>query len=251
MVGPLIAFGLLALAPGNFDPIFIVSLCFALVGLGILVLFVRNPRAESAAATAETPSLRAMIAALRRGGLGRLSLVAAGLGLFTIGDAFVYLTLDRSVNVATSTFPLLFVGTALVYMLLAIQVGRLADRIGRGRVLVAGYVCLLAVYAVLLAQVEGIIAVVACLVLLGTYYAATDGVLMAMASAVLPPRVRGTGLATLVTVSSLARFASSLAFGAVWFGLGVDAALVVFLAGLTAALVLAVGLLGRRMASFA
>jgi MFS family permease len=247
MAGPLIAFGLLALAPGDFDPIFVVSFCFALVGLGILLLFVRNPRVESEPQVRESPSLRGMIEALRTGGLGRLSAVAAGLGLFTVGDAFLYLTLDRSANVATSAFPLLFVGTALVYMLLAIPAGRLADRIGRVRVLVTGYLSLLAVYAVLLARIDGFFAVLACLTLLGAYYAATDGVLMAMASAVLPPHLRGTGLATVVTVSSLARFASSLAFGAVWVVVGVDAALLVFLVGLATALGIAIGLLRRSV----
>ena len=39
-------------------------------------------------------------------------------------------------------FPLLFVGTALVYMLLAVPAGRLADRVGRGRVFVGGYALL-------------------------------------------------------------------------------------------------------------
>ena len=43
-----------------------------------------------------------------------------------------------------SFFPLLFVGTALVYMLLAVPAGRLADRIGRGKVFLGGYVLLLA-----------------------------------------------------------------------------------------------------------
>ena len=45
MLGPLVAFGLLALAPGAFDAIFVVSFCVALIGLivnvGVTVLGVR------------------------------------------------------------------------------------------------------------------------------------------------------------------------------------------------------------------
>ena len=41
VLGPLIAFGLL-LRPQGFDSIFIVSFCFALIGLAVLVLFVPN-----------------------------------------------------------------------------------------------------------------------------------------------------------------------------------------------------------------
>jgi hypothetical protein len=61
---------------------------------------------------------------------------------------------------------------------------------------------------------------VACLVLLGGYYAATDGVLAAIASAITPLPVRTSGIATAQTAVALARFASSLAFGLLWVRLG-------------------------------
>jgi hypothetical protein len=41
MIGPLLAFGLLAVSPLAFDSIFLVSFCIALVGVAILVLFVQ------------------------------------------------------------------------------------------------------------------------------------------------------------------------------------------------------------------
>ena len=46
-------------------------------------------------------------------------------------------------------FPLLALGTSLTFLLLAIPLGRLADRVGRWPVVVAGYGCLLAVYLLL------------------------------------------------------------------------------------------------------
>src|SRR5262249_1119049 len=42
MLGPVIAFGLLTVAPGSFDTIFVVSFCAALVGLAVLLLFVQE-----------------------------------------------------------------------------------------------------------------------------------------------------------------------------------------------------------------
>lgn len=42
MLGPLVAFLLLSFAPGAFDAIFLVSFCFALIGLGVLMLFVED-----------------------------------------------------------------------------------------------------------------------------------------------------------------------------------------------------------------
>src|SRR3712207_2326191 len=68
MLGPLLAFGLLALAPLAFDAIFVVSFLFALVGLAILLLFVEN-RPVPAPAPPDTPaqavSLRSAAAMLR------------------------------------------------------------------------------------------------------------------------------------------------------------------------------------------
>jgi MFS family permease len=125
-------------------------------------------------------------------------------------------------------------------MLLAAPLGRVADRIGRGRVLIGGYVVLLAAYCVLLAPAAGAVSVAVVLGLLGTYYAATDGVLAAMGSARLADELRGSGLALLGTATSGARLAASVMFGALWTWVGVDAAITLFAAGLVVAMAVAV-----------
>ena len=51
--------------------------------------------------------------------------------------------LREQIDFSDSLFPLLATGTALLYMLLAAPLGRLADKVGRGRVLIGGYVLLL------------------------------------------------------------------------------------------------------------
>src|SRR5215813_1392757 len=51
MLGPIISLGLIELAPGAFDAIFVVSFCVALIGLGVLLLFVENQRPDAPAAT--------------------------------------------------------------------------------------------------------------------------------------------------------------------------------------------------------
>ena len=55
-------------------------------------------------------------------------LTTIGLGLMTASDGFVYLALQRRMDFELRLFPLLFVGTAAVYMVLAAPIGRLADR---------------------------------------------------------------------------------------------------------------------------
>jgi MFS family permease len=246
MLGPLVAFALLALAPLAFDSIFVVSFCLAMVGLGILVLFV-HPRStgDGADASPPRPSLRRAFGLLRIRRYRGLLLAAGGLSIATASDAFVFLALQDEVDLGTSLFPLLFVGSAGTYMLLAIPMGRLADAVGRGRVLLLGYGLLLGVYAALLVPMGGWPLIVAALGLLGGYYAATDGVLMALGSAVIPEEVRGSGLALLRTATSAARLLASLLFGALWTLWGIDAALACFAALLVAATALAALVLVR------
>ena len=194
MLGPLLAFALLALAPGSYDAIFVVSFCFALVGFSILVLFVQNrTAAPGEEPSVERVSLRAATGLLRNRRLLALTVIAGGFGLVTISDGFLYLGLQRRLDLDPRYLPLLFVGTALVYMILAVPTGWLADRVGRGRVFVGGYAILLLAYALLLLPALGPGELVVYLLLFGVYYAATDGVLMALASSVIPvgaPRQR-------------------------------------------------------------
>ena len=165
-------------------------------------------------------------------------IIGAALSLATLSDGFIYLTLQRRLDFNVGFFPLLYVATALIFMLLAVPVGRLADRIGRGRVFVGGYALLLAVYAALLLPWLGPAQVVVYLGLLGAYYAATDGVLMALGSAVLPEDLRTSGLALLTTATSLARLVASVLFGLLWTWRGLEVAVAMFAVGLVTAMLL-------------
>jgi MFS family permease len=235
MIGPLLAFLLLSLAPGAFDTIFVVSFCFALLGLGVLTLFVENRTPEAPPSEQPAPpqaSLRAALGLLRRPRFAALTAAGALLGLTTLSDGFIYLNLQRRLDLAFGFFPLLFVVTAFIYMLLAVPAGRLADRVGRTPVFIGGYALLLLVYLILLIPAAPPVALFASLALLGAYYAATDGVLMALGSLALPAQLRASGLALLSTAVGLARLCASVLFGLAWTWFGAQGALLGFLAGL-------------------
>jgi MFS family permease len=249
MIGPLVGFALLALIPNGFDVIFVASLCVALVGLGVLVLFVENrsPTADRTVASTATPMVPIGVL-LRVPRFKYLVLAAAALGVATISDAFLYLTLQHRLTFAASFLPLLYVATSLVYFLCALPIGRLADRVGRGRVFVAGYTLLLAVYTVLLLPGLGGIALVGCILLFGAYYAATDGVLMAFASSMLPVEVRTTGLAVLTAATGLGTLVASVIFGGLWTIWGPESAVSAFAGGLFVAILLTLFTLWRTRA---
>ena len=87
---------------------------------------------------------------------------------------------------------------------------------GARTVFIAGHAALLGVYAMLWESMPARSRRDCAVLLLGGYYAMTNGVLAAAASAVLDPPVRGTGLALLGASVSLSRLAASVLFGWTW-----------------------------------
>ena len=116
----------------------------------------------------------------------------------------------------------------------------------RWRVFLGGYVGLVGVYVIPLLLQLGTFALLAGLVLLGTYYAATDGILMAVASELLPPAELTSGLALLTTAIILSRLVASVLYGALWSWQGPHLTLCLFIAGLATAMLCAAALFSHR-----
>ncbi|MCG7209439.1 MFS transporter [Streptomyces arenae] len=172
--------------------------------------------AHGAGAAGARAGVGAAVGLLGRRDLRRICVCALLLGLATVSDSFVYLLLQRRLGVPDRWFALLPLGTAAAFLLLAVPLGRLADHWGRWRVFLAGHAALLLAYILLLTSWHGTALPYAVLALHGTFYAATDGVLMAVASDSVPQELRSSGLALVQTGQAGARFACSLAFGAAW-----------------------------------
>lgn len=253
-IGPLLAFVVLLLVPEGYRVVFALSLAAALIGVAVLVLFVPDvrlrgtPRRDTAGPVSDPASVVGTPDATAPGTTGtapgtgrdpqagargrprrtwrtlnapmrRLLLAAGALGLLTVGDGFIYLALMSHGTMEPLWFPLLFVGTNAVFLLLAVPVGRLADRTSRGAVLVVGHVFLAGAY--LCAALNGsLLAVAASLMLLGVFYAATDGVLAALASQLSSPGRTATGIASAQTVTAVTRLVASTGFGALWVLVG-------------------------------
>ena len=244
MLGPLIAFGILLAAPARFDAVFVVSTLFAVLGLAVLVLTVQG-KPKRALREGNAPSLRAAAGLVKDRRFALLLVAATVLSLTSVSDAMLYVGLQRKIDFAPAVFPLLYVITAVAFMGLAIPVGQLADRVGRVPVLLAGYTLLFIVYGALLMSSLGYGLLVLCLLGLGGYFAATEGVLAAIAGALLPEDLQASGLGMLTTVVSIGNLLSSLVFGALWLELGLRNAVLVFGAGLALAIIAAVPLLLR------
>jgi MFS family permease len=253
MLGPLLAFALLAWHPRDFDSVFVTSMAAAGLGLAILVLLVPG-RVASTDGPGGTPAIAppvrlstADVAALvRMRPFVRLVAVVGLLGVFVISDAFLYLALLDRNDALARFFPLLPVATALVYVLLSVPLGRRADVWGRVPVFLAGYVFLVGAYAAAQLSPAGVVAALVTVCLLGGYYAATDGVVTAAVAAMVPAHVRASGIAALQTVMALAALVSSVAFGFLVTYLTWGAAVMVMTVGVVVAVAVGCAILLPR-----
>jgi MFS family permease len=244
LLGPLLAYLMLTAAPDGYNAIFVVSFCIAAFGVLILIVTVRDKR--DAATSEQRPTLRAAVSLLRVPRFGAIALCTLLLSLVSVSDSFVYLLLQRRLDLSLSLFPLLPLGTSVGYLLLSIPLGRLADRIGRAKVFVGGYLPFIGVYLLIDHGPRGWLLILSVFALHGSYYAATNGVLMAYAGPLIPSQLRASGMAILQTGIAAASLASSVLFGAAWTLWGPGTALGLFTVGLVVVVVFSAFVLPTR-----
>ena len=242
LLGPITAFALLTLLPGAYDAVWVTSFFFAVIGVAVLWLFV--PQAPVVDVSHVASAMRIEWSPWKSRRLMALTACGTLLAATTVSDGFLYLLLQQKSATSAGFFPLFYVITAAAYMLLSIPAGRLADRTSRSRVFLGGYAVLVLLYVGLLfADRISTMELFGCLILFGIYYAATEGILMALVSVVIPPAHRTSGIAIVGTAIGIAKLLSSLAFGALWTGIGVRGAVICFVIVLGVALAISLALM--------
>jgi MFS family permease len=239
-LGPLLAVVALSVsvAATAFDAVFVISFCCAMIGLLALVLLVTDHREPLG--PPDRVSLRAGIRLLADRPFRRVCIASTLLAAAWISDTLIYLVLQQRLELTAIEYALLATGTTGSYLLLAIPLGRIADRVGRWRVFLGGHLALLIVYVLLAGPLGGFALLCVALPLHGLFYAMTDGVLMAHAGPMLPRHLRTAGLAVLQSLRALGAFVSSLAFGFAWSVTGSRTVVLGFIAALILALAAAV-----------
>jgi len=245
VLGPLLGFVVLRQIRNGYDVVFVISLALAAVGLAVLITFVRSP------AGAASDAARSPLSSIWTPSFARVAASAAILGAATVSDSFIYLTLQRTLGFDAELLPLLYMATPTIYLTFAVPFGRIADRVGSARVIAVGYAAMLLLYVTLSSSWPATVVGVAAVLLLGMFYAATDGVFAALASAELSADTRATGLATVSTLNDAGKMIASFAFGWLWStgqpaGAVVEKFQIVLLAALAIVAVLLWPLLKRR-----
>jgi hypothetical protein len=193
-LGPVVAFAVLTAAPGAYDAVFVVSLAVALVGLAILGLFVEDRRdrperavaGASARASGRRPREPALPCADRRGG------TPGACDRQRCADLLLLQRRDTAGHALSIAVRGHRDGVSDFGTTRRTPGGSVGEAPGVPRR--AGLV--LGIYGLLLSAELTAVGIVACVALLGAYYAATDGVLAALAGSVLQKEHLTTGLAS-------------------------------------------------------
>ncbi len=190
-----------------------------------------TPAAEAAIAAVPQPpgpttmsasvSAPAAMAGPRGGFPADFWLFVAAIGLFTLGnssDAFVALR-SQDLGVSVRDLLLIVVAFNVVDALVAWPAGALSDRIGRRRLLAAGWGLYAATYAGF-ALAGGAAAVLPLWLLYGAYYGVNEAVGRALVADLAPPALRATGFGITNAVTGLAILPASIVAGLLWEGVG-------------------------------
>jgi len=216
-LGPLLAIALMLLWAGDFRTVFWFAVIPAALAVLILIFGVHEPGAGRALARPASP---VDWRGLRGFGGAYWWVVVAG-GVFTLArfsEAFLILRAQQ-LGLADTFAPLVLVIMNVVYALSAYPSGRLADRMSHKKLLVAGLAVLI-LSDIVLAQAQGLAAVVAGVALWGLHMGMTQGLLATMVAGAAPAHLRGTAFGFFNLVSGVAMLIASVLAGLLWDELG-------------------------------
>lgn len=262
VIGPLVGAALVA-AGLSLPAVFYLAAVPAAATLAVLVFAVREPaRGEEARGDAKTvaepaapPGGEEVVAAVAKPvprppswldwrllGPGLHRFIGARF-LFALGnstDAFLLLRLAEA-GLGAAAIAALWSGLHVVKLLATFAGGHLSDRLGRRRLMLAGWGVYAAVYAGF-ALADSAAVFVALLLVYGLYFGLTEPVERAWVTELGPADLRGTALGAFHAAVGVAALPASLVFGLLWSRFGAPAAFAVgaALALAAAALLLAV-----------
>jgi MFS family permease len=235
IVGPLAATALLLVFHDNVKTIFLLSFIPGLLAVFMLLFGLREKQPEVPRAASTMVNFRSAWAEMPSGFRKYLGIIL----LFALGnstDAFLLLRAQQ-LGVAVTLLPTIWVVLHIVKMSFSVPAGILSDRIGRKKVIVAGWTVYALVYAGFGAATHYWHAW-ALFAVYGIYFGLTEGVEKALVADFAPAYLRGSSFGLYNLVIGIGALPASLLFGIVWQKFGAAAAF-----GMGAGLALAASIL--------
>jgi MFS family permease len=208
IAGPLIAFILLTLFPDNFRLIFLLAGIPSIIGIFVIVFGIKEAKKSG----------NELFTAFRLKEFSpKYYFFLAIVFVFTLGNSTDALLMVKAgdVGVKVAFIPLVYLVMNLVAVIAAIPAGSLSDRIGKEKVLIAGFLIYAFVYFSF-----GVTATASHIVFLfavyGLYSAATDGIQKAFISDLVDRNKQGTGLGIYNALTGITLLPASVIAGVLY-----------------------------------
>lgn len=230
--GPVAAFILLsyfASDPTNptardYRQVFLFASVPVALGLFVIVFFVKEKKHEKNIADENITPIKLSLKEFD-GNFKRFLLIIALFTLSNSTDAFLLLRAEQS-GIPVAVLPLLWMFLHFSKVVFSLIGGDLSDKIGRKKLIFAGWIVYALVYAGF-AFVETAWQAWALFLIYGAYFGLTEGAEKALVADLVEPEKRGTAFGFYNLAFSITVFPASIIFGALWTQFGAATAFLI------------------------
>jgi len=208
IAGPLIAFAMLTALPGNYSLIFLIAGIPAIMAIFVIIFGIREAGKDKNLLFTKFHF---------RDFPSKYYFFLGIVFVFTLGNSTDALLLVKAndVGVKVAMIPLVYLITNAVSVLASIPVGSLADKVGKEKILIAGFIIYTVVYYGFgITTSTG--AIISLFALYGLYSAATDGIQKAFISDMIDNNKKGTGMGIYNALLGITLLPASLIAGSLY-----------------------------------
>lgn len=210
VIGPAIALLLLQLHNNNYKMVFWYSMIPGAIAVLIIIAFIKEKK-RTAVATAERPRLTLKHFDWK---MKFFIVIATLFALGNSSDAFLILRAEQ-VGIPTVMIPAVYLVFNLVYSLSSIPLGIVADKYGKERLILLGFVLFAGLYYGF-AVTKSTTAIWVLFSLYGMFMGLTEGIQKAFLATIIPPDFKATAFGVYATAVGLATLPASLIGGLLW-----------------------------------
>ncbi|MBI4839338.1 MAG: MFS transporter [Nitrospirae bacterium] len=231
VIGPAVAFLILSIFTGNFRLVFWLSMIPAIIAVSVIVFFIKE-RGQGSQVSVKSDSVSQKKLTLKTdtnlnpGTLEplnpsffdwRFKVFVAVATLFALGNSSDVFLILRAANlgIKETQIPILYLSFNLIYSLISMPAGILADKFGKKRVILLGFILFGFIYWGF-AGASQQWHIWALFMLYGIFMGLTEGVQKAFIGTIIPQNMKATGYGIFNTFTGLAMLPASIIGGWLW-----------------------------------
>lgn len=218
VIGPGIAFFVLAMFMNNFRLVFWLSVVPGIIAVILIIFFITEKQRDRK----ELAPLPKLTFKDFNGDFRRYILVITVFSIGNSSDAFLILRAE-SLGIPKEFIPVVYLVFNLIYSMSSMPMGILADKIGTRKMVAFSFIFYSGIYAGL-AFATGKLHIIALFILYGLFKGMSEGTQRAYLASIAPPERKATAFGIYNMAVGIALLPASIVAGALWDKIGPEAA---------------------------